>query len=147
MNLFRETRLSLRAMQRLGAFKRARKQGMTIDQARNYSDGLHPPTPDDIAYEEKLRDGRSFPWLSALSLLYPAGAMAYMAMSTPAPIVAIIGYGLAQLGYLLFAATLIAGKFGVFGLRSRWQVLIVGMISFCLGLLLSNYFLVGASRS
>jgi hypothetical protein len=138
VHLFKEAKLSLRAARRLGAFKRARRQGMSIDQARNYSDIRHPPTPDDIAYEQKLREGGSFPWLSALSLLYPISAMIYIATSTPAPIVTILGYGLAQLGYLFFAATLISGKFGVFGLKNRWQVLIAGVISLCLGISLSN---------
>jgi hypothetical protein len=138
VGLFKQATLSLRAAKRLGAFKRALRQGMSIDQARNYSDDLYPPTPDDIAYEQKLRDGGTFPWLSTLSLLYPIGAMIYIATRTPAPIMMIFGYGLAQLGYLLFAATLIVGKFGVFGLRNRLQVFIAGVISLCLGLLLSN---------
>jgi hypothetical protein len=43
-----------------------------------------------------------------------------------------------NLSYLLFAAGILAGKFGVFGLRKRWHVLIVAAICFCLGTFLSN---------
>lgn len=58
-----------------------------------------------------------FPWVSALSLLYPISATIYIAESTPAPPVMITGYGLANLGYLLFAAGIFTGTFGVFGLK------------------------------
>jgi hypothetical protein len=40
---------------RVGAFKRAREHGMSIDQARAYSDQLYPPTDAERAYEEELR--------------------------------------------------------------------------------------------
>jgi hypothetical protein len=113
-------------------------RGMSIEEARNYSDNLYPPTPDDIAYEQKLRQGAGFPWPSALSLLYPFGALIYIATRTPAPITMIVGYGLANLAYLLFAAGILAGKFGVFGLQKRWHILIVAAICFCLGTFLSN---------
>jgi hypothetical protein len=130
--------LKLRAARRLGAFNRARERGMSIEEARNYSDNLYPPTPDDIAYEQKLRQSRGFPWPSTLSLLYPIGALIYIATRTPAPFTVIVGYGLANLSYLLFAAGILAGKFGVFGLRRRWHVLIVAAICFCIGAVLSN---------
>ena len=130
--------LKLRAARRLGAFTRARERGMSIEEARNYSDNLYPPTPDDIAYEQKLRQDGRFPWPSAISLLYPIGALIYIATRTPAPITMIVGYGLANLSYLLFTAGILAGKFGVFGLRKRWHVLIVAAICFSFGAFLSN---------
>jgi len=49
-----------------------------------------------------------------------------------------VGYGLANLAYLLFVVGILAGKFGVFGLRKRWHVLMVAAICFCLGTFLSN---------
>jgi hypothetical protein len=52
----KELKLKMRAAKRIGAFARAQKQGMSIEQARAYSDNLYPPTADDLAYEEKLRN-------------------------------------------------------------------------------------------
>ena len=96
------------------------------------------PAPDYISRDEKPRRVGGFPWLSALCLLYPIGAMAYVAMYTPASITTILGYGFAQLGYLLVAAGIFVGTFRVFGLRKRWQILLLGLISFCIGTALSN---------
>ena len=55
MNPLRKFWLMLRMSRRLGAFKRARRDGMSVEQARVYSDRLYPPTPAEAAYEEKLR--------------------------------------------------------------------------------------------
>jgi hypothetical protein len=55
MNVFKKIWLKLRMSRRVGAFMRAREQGMSIEDARAYSDGLYPPTPDEAAYEESLR--------------------------------------------------------------------------------------------
>ncbi len=79
-----------------------------------------------------------FPWISALSLLYPIIATIYIATGTPAPPIMIAGYGLANLGYLLFAAGIFTGTFGVFGLKRRWQVLALAAICFAIGTLLTN---------
>lgn len=85
------------------------------------------------------RDGTAgFPWISALSLLYPISATIRIATSTPAPPIMIAGYGLANLGYLLFAAGIFTGTFGVFGLKRRWQVLALAAICFAIGTLLSS---------
>jgi hypothetical protein len=80
---------------------------------------------------------RGFPWVSALSLLYPVAAMIYSA-STPAPPVIVIGYGLANLGYLLFVAGIFAGHFYILRLVKRWHVFLCSLIAFVLGTLLSN---------
>jgi hypothetical protein len=115
---------------------------MSVEEARAYSDQLYPPTADDITYEERQRhtdEGRSaFPWLSALSLIYPISATIYIATRTPAPTVVIAGYGLANLGYLLFAAGIFAGRFGVLGLKRRWQVIFIAIVCFALGTILSS---------
>jgi hypothetical protein len=42
-----------------------------------------------------------FPWKSAVALLYPIGAAVYVATVTPANLAMVLGYGLANLGYLL----------------------------------------------
>ncbi len=51
MGPLKELRLKLRAAKRIGAFSRACKQGMSVEQARAYSDQLYPPTAEDIEYE------------------------------------------------------------------------------------------------
>lgn len=125
----------------MGAFKRGLAQGMSTEEARAFSDQLYPPTTGDLAYQRELgtgkgawaaaqaaagrnglASGRSFPWLSAASLLYPIGAALFIATkyTPPPPPVAIAGYGLANLGYLLVAAGVISGTFRTFGLTRRW---------------------------
>lgn len=80
----------------------------------------------------------SFPWPSAVALLYPVGATIYIATTTPAGFVTVIGYGIANLGYLLFAAGIFCGTFRILGLRNRWQVFGAAVVSFVLGTVLSN---------
>lgn len=40
-------------LKRVGAFSRAREQGMSVEEARAYADQQYPPTAEDIAYEER----------------------------------------------------------------------------------------------
>jgi len=54
-SLLKELGLKFRAAKRLGAFSRACKQGMSIEEARIYSDQLDPPTAEDFVYEDGLR--------------------------------------------------------------------------------------------
>ncbi|MGD9368825.1 MAG: hypothetical protein PVH87_24190 [Desulfobacteraceae bacterium] len=82
--------------------------------------------------------GHNFPWQSAACLLYPIGASIYIATATPASPVEVIGYGIANLGYLLFAAGIFFGTFQILGLKSRWKVLGAAIISFIIGTILSN---------
>jgi hypothetical protein len=79
-----------------------------------------------------------FPRGSAISLLYPISATVYMATQTPATIMTIIGYGLTNLGYLLLAAGIFAGKFSIFKLRRRWQVFTAALILLVIGIILTN---------
>jgi hypothetical protein len=79
-----------------------------------------------------------FPWTSALTLLYPISATIYAAADYPATPVMIAGYGLANLGYLLFAAGIFAGTFRVFGLKKRWKVLVLGATCVVVGTVLSS---------
>jgi hypothetical protein len=79
-----------------------------------------------------------FPWLSAVALLYPVGATVYIATSTPAGFPSVIGYGIANLGYLLFAAGLFAGTFRVLGLKNRWQTIGAAILALGVGTVLSN---------
>jgi hypothetical protein len=55
VGLFGDAKLKLRMSKRVGAFVRARKQGMSAEEARAYSDNLYLPTEEDIAYEERVR--------------------------------------------------------------------------------------------
>lgn len=80
----------------------------------------------------------AFPWPSAISLLYPVSATIYIATMTPAGPAMVVGYGLANLGYILFAAGILAGSFRILGLRRRWHVLALGGVSFILGTVLSS---------
>lgn len=82
--------------------------------------------------------GVGFPWTSTLALLYPIGATIYIATWTPAGPTMVVGYGLANLGYLLFAAGIWPGSFRVLGLRNRWQVLASAVAAFVAGTVLSN---------
>ncbi len=78
-----------------------------------------------------------FPWRSVASLLYPTGAMIYAAC-LGAPFIVAVGYGIANLAYLLFAAWVFVGTFSAFHLTKRWQVFSAAAIAFGLGTLLSN---------
>jgi len=78
-----------------------------------------------------------FPYLSALALLFPVAAMASM-RDISASTVLILGYGFANLGYLLGAAFLIPGHFRILGLDGRLPTLIAGVLFWVVGLVLSN---------
>lgn len=80
----------------------------------------------------------AFPWKSALALLYPISAAIYVATSTPANPAMVVGYGVANLGYLLFAAGIWAGSFRILGLTKRWHVLAAAVAAFAVGTVLSN---------
>jgi len=123
-------------MKRIGAFAHARKQGMSADAARAYSEKLYPSSSDDFIFEANARNAdassREFPWPSAGLLLYPIGASITIAKTTPANFSTIVGYGFAQLGYLLLGASIFSRTFGVFRLGKRWQIVVVGIA--CLGI-------------
>ena len=82
--------------------------------------------------------GYGFPWQSAAALLYPVSASIYVATMAPAGTATIVGYGLANLGYLLFAVGFKGGSFRILGIRNRWQVFGAAIVSFVLGTVLCN---------
>ena len=95
------------------------------------------------AYDQpKMREfmgiREQLPWPSVIALLYPVSTVAYIATRTPTGIPTAIGYGLANLGYLLFAAALFAGTFRALGLKTRWRTIVAAVISFAVGTVLSN---------
>jgi hypothetical protein len=84
-----------------------------------------------------------FPWPSAVALLYPLAAVAWMYQQATAnghasPVLLALGYGLSNLGYLLLASGLIFGKFGALKLRSRATALGTGLAALLLGILITN---------
>ena len=79
---------------------------------------------------------RRFPILSSLALLYPIGAMLSMS-NTPAPSFLILGYGFANLGYLLGVAFVVPGHFRVLGLDHRLPTVVVAVIFWIIGFALS----------
>ena len=80
---------------------------------------------------------RSFPYLSALAILYPVAAMLWLS-STPSPSIITLGYGFANLGYLLAVAFIIPGHFRVFGLDGRIPTLVAALTFWGIGVVLSN---------
>jgi len=85
--------------------------------------------PGFIAKIALVERDTGFPWPSALALLYPVGAAISIATAMPevrsaalARPAMVAGYGLGNLGYLLFAAGVWPGAFRVLGLKKRWQV-------------------------
>src|SRR6476620_115307 len=86
-----------------------------------------------------MRTGEGgFPWPSTVALLYPIGAAIHIATATPASLADVVGYGLGNLGYLLFAASICGGSFRILGLNTRGRVLGAAVASFRMGTLLSN---------
>jgi hypothetical protein len=53
MGFFDNLRLKARHAKRVGAFARAKQQGMSAMKARRYVDELYPQTPEDVAYERE----------------------------------------------------------------------------------------------
>ena len=74
---------------------------------------------------------------STISLLYPIVAMIYTAMKIP-EVPVILGYGLSQLGYVMFFAGVYKGTFLVFNLDKRLQVLVVAVVCVGMGFIFIN---------
>ena len=74
---------------------------------------------------------------STISLLYPIVAMIYIATKI-AEVPVIFGYGLFQLGFVMFFAGVYKGTFLVFNLDKRRQVLSVAIILIASGFVLFN---------
>lgn len=90
-----------------------------------------------IEMHQDLLPRHGFPYLSLLALMYPVLAILSMA-KTPAPLIPILGYGFANLGYLLGAATIIPGHFRILGLDDRIPTLVAAIVFWLIGFALSN---------
>ena len=73
---------------------------------------------------------------STISLLYPLVAMIYIATKAEVPV--IFGYGLFQLGFVMFFAGVYKGTFLVFNLDKRLQVLVVAVVCVGMGFIFIN---------
>ena len=74
---------------------------------------------------------------SSLALLYPLAALIW-ALSRDVPALPAFGYGVANLGYVLLIAGLVAGSFRVFGLLGRAKVIGAAVFVWIVGTVLSN---------
>ena len=54
MNFFRQMQLKLKIAWRARALKRGRQMGMTMEEARTYTNETHPLTPAEAAYEQEM---------------------------------------------------------------------------------------------
>lgn len=89
---------------------------------------------------EEYRDAipsKGFPYISFLALAYPIAAMLSMSEATT-PVVIVLGYGFANLGYLLFAAGIVAGQFRAFSLERRVPTILAALVAWVVGVVLSN---------
>lgn len=85
------------------------------------------------------RDSAKFAWPSFLTLAYRVVAsIAASVRFPPDSAVAVMGYGLANLGYLLGLATLIPGHFKALGLNYRIPTLIAAVGAWIMGTILVN---------
>jgi len=83
------------------------------------------------------RERSSFPWLSSLAMLYPIAAMLIIA-NQGASTLPTLGYGFANLGYLLFGAGILTGSFRALGFRYRIPTLIAAVVVWLVGMVMSN---------
>jgi len=100
------------------------------------SDGIEKSQAEFITIYGDIIPKTGFPLPSLLSLIYPIIAMANQPNPSP-EVIETLGYGFANLGYLLFAA-LIPGTFRIFGMEHRAQIFIRALISFGIGAVLVN---------
>lgn len=59
MNIFRKMWLHFRIAWRARTFKQARELGMTVEEARAYTNEDHPLTPAEAAYEREMMGRKS----------------------------------------------------------------------------------------
>ncbi len=102
MNPLKKLWLTLWISRRVGAFVRAKKRGMSDEQARAYSDRLYPPKPDEAAYEEEE--------LSRLAAGGPATPPGHLIRRATKWFV----------GYILFSALYMGAFYGLIAAETPW---------------------------
>jgi hypothetical protein len=90
-----------------------------------------------LSASETVAAKNKSPWKSALALLYPIAATAYIS-TTPSSRFAIAGYGIANLSYLLIFSGIVSGTFLIFGLKTRIQVFGLAALLFVIAFWFSN---------
>ena len=93
-----------------------------------------------VVREERIvekNNGMKKIYPSTISLLYPIVAMIYIATKIP-EVPVILGYGLSQLGFVMFFAGVYKGTFLVFNLDKRLQVLVVAIVCVGMGFIFIN---------
>jgi hypothetical protein len=123
-------------------------QRLIMDRRRG-SNHTAPPTDEAVVRPVDIvrpGDRRGAYWVSAVSLLYPALAAAWLWRFAgreadhggQAAVFGTIGYGIANLGYLLGFAGIVFGQFPVFRLRGRGRTLAVAFVLWLAGTLVAN---------
>jgi hypothetical protein len=94
-----------------------------------------------ISTQDREIKGTTFPW-SGVGLLYPIiGVMSYADVyQGSSPWTVMLGYGIAQLGYLLIAAGVIKGTFNVFRLQKRSHVFGAAVVCLIVGFYVTNLY-------
>lgn len=75
--------------------------------------------------------------ISMIALAYPVVAMIAIGRFH-APVTEVLATRMTNLGYLLLGAGLVAGRFGVLGLTYRVQTLIAAVVTWLIGVILTN---------
>ena len=91
-----------------------------------------------MAAKTEKQETSNFPWVSAALLLLPIGATIYLAATSTVNIVVLLGYGIANVSYVLLGVGIFTGKFGIFKITDRKQAFIAAAIAFVLGTALVN---------
>jgi hypothetical protein len=84
-----------------------------------------------------IRKPLRFPVWSTLSVLAPVVHM-LLRSTRPVPLTDLLGVGISQLGYILLGAGILGRGFGIFGLKTRPQLFVVGAIVLLVGIVLVN---------
>ena len=83
------------------------------------------------------KERTDFPWISWLTMLYPIVAMVKIS-NQGAPILPTLGFGFANLGYLLLVAGILAGGFRALGFSYRIPTLIAAVSIWIVGTMMSK---------
>ena len=87
------------------------------------------------------REKEHFPWFSWLAMLYPIMAILWCSLNG-IPLLITLGYGFANLGYLLLISGVLAGSFRALGFRYRKPTIIAAIIFWLYGTILSNLWII-----
>lgn len=141
--MFKTLKLQMAMAARLGAFKRLRQTGLSNELAFAQVNQLYPPTAEQVAFEHAARrrggdpmDG--MPIYSSLGMIYFIAASVWGFFHTPTLLNA-LGFGIANLGYVLVLASLAKGTFLFLNLRTRGATTVIGILAVCIGAALSNF--------